>query len=63
MNIYIAVIRSIEEPNGAIRSVFNRRTPPTKAPQRGLTEHYDALFNLGLTPKQKQDLVEYLKSI
>jgi len=25
--------------------------------------HYDVLFNLGLTPKQKQDLVEYLKSL
>jgi mono/diheme cytochrome c family protein len=28
-----------------------------------VVNHYDALFNLGLTAKQKQDLVEYLKSI
>lgn len=28
-----------------------------------VVNHYDVLFNLGLTPKQKQDLVEYLKSI
>ena len=25
--------------------------------------HYDILFNLGLTQKRKQDLVEYLKSL
>jgi mono/diheme cytochrome c family protein len=28
-----------------------------------VVNHYDALFNLGLTAKQKQDLVQYLKSI
>jgi hypothetical protein len=28
-----------------------------------VVNHYDALFNLGLTAKQKQDLVEYLKSL
>ena len=28
-----------------------------------VVNRYDALFNLGLTAKQKQDLVEYLKSI
>jgi hypothetical protein len=25
--------------------------------------HYDQLFRLGLTPRQKADLVEYLKSL
>jgi mono/diheme cytochrome c family protein len=28
-----------------------------------VVNHYDSLFNLGLTSKQKQDLVEYLKSL
>ncbi len=28
-----------------------------------VVNHYDALFSLGLTPAQKQDLVEYLKSL
>jgi cytochrome c peroxidase len=28
-----------------------------------VVNHYDVLFNLGLTAKQKQDLVEYLKSL
>ena len=28
-----------------------------------VVNHYDILFNLGLTQKQKQDLVEYLKSL
>ncbi|HKG46489.1 MAG TPA: hypothetical protein VKB02_07180 [Pyrinomonadaceae bacterium] len=28
-----------------------------------VVNHYDVLFNLGLTSKQKQDLVEYLKSL
>jgi mono/diheme cytochrome c family protein len=28
-----------------------------------VVNHYDALFHLGLTAKQKQDLVEYLKSL
>jgi cytochrome c peroxidase len=28
-----------------------------------VVEHYDQLFSLGLTPAQKADLVEYLKSL
>lgn len=28
-----------------------------------VVEHYDALFNLGLLPQEKNDLVEYLKSL
>jgi hypothetical protein len=28
-----------------------------------VVNHYDSLFNLGLTSKQKQDLVEYVKSL
>jgi cytochrome c peroxidase len=28
-----------------------------------VVEHYDAQFGLGLTPQQKSDLAEYLKSL
>src|SRR5207245_3238655 len=28
-----------------------------------VVEHYDALFGLGLSPQEKADLVEYLKSL
>jgi mono/diheme cytochrome c family protein len=28
-----------------------------------VVEHYDVFFELGLTPQQKQDLIEYLKSL
>jgi mono/diheme cytochrome c family protein len=30
---------------------------------RAVVDHYDTLFGLGLTPSQKRDLVEYLKSL
>jgi hypothetical protein len=30
---------------------------------RAVVDHYDALFSLGLTERQKADLIEYLKSI
>jgi hypothetical protein len=28
-----------------------------------VVNHYDSFFNLGLTPQEKNDLVEYLKSL
>jgi cytochrome c peroxidase len=28
-----------------------------------VVDHYNSFFDLGLTPREKRDLVEYLKSI
>ena len=50
-------------PLGPARLCFRAHIPHPKRELNEVVEHYDANLNLGLTDKEKSDLIEYLKSI
>ena len=56
--------REAEEAGGDVRRLFERGRQTFRYDTFGdVVEHYDTFFGLGLTARQKQDLVEYLNSL